>query len=161
VSARAALALAALLGASGCAFVAGSYGEACEHLREGPSVSITAAAGLDAAVPAIADDGRRYDVALVDRGGRLGGFVAFTAPEASDHVLLLGVDVPIVVTDASGGDVSFEEGAPSDDCPAARGRHVVPLDEGAYWIELGPTDEASVGLVVAASEAHEEEADEH
>jgi hypothetical protein len=129
--------------------------EGCEHLREGPAVALTATATADTA-PAVAADHQRYDVTLIAVTGGQGGFVRYAASAAGDYVFFLGADVPARFVDAAGAAVTPEESASSSTaCAEIKGRHLVPLEVGTYGIDLGPTTQTSVGIVVEeAMHAH-------
>jgi hypothetical protein len=129
--------------------------EGCEHLREGPAVALTAAAAAGSA-PAIMADHQRYDVALVAVTGGMGGFVNYGAPEATDYLFFLDADVPVQFQDATSASVTPEDSAAgSTACADIKGRHLVPLEVGTYTIQIGPTTNTSVGIVVEEA-AHEE-----
>jgi hypothetical protein len=132
--------------------------EGCEHLQEGPAAPITAAADA-AGAPAVDDDHRRYDVSLPDvGGGQRGGFVAFAAAEATDYVFFLSADVAVAFTDAGGQPVAIEESTSSSpECEEIRGRHLIELAVGTVAIELGPTAEAEVSIVVEPAGEHDHE----
>ncbi|MCE9667213.1 hypothetical protein LY474_05235 [Myxococcus stipitatus] len=130
--------------------------EGCEHLREGPSVAV--AATTTGTPPAVDDNHRRYDIALVEGAAGHSGAVTFAASEATDYVLYLSADVPVRITDASGAEVELEESAKgSESCSEIKGRHVVPLSVGTFTFTFGPTPTADVSLVIeeASHEGHE------
>jgi hypothetical protein len=129
----------------------GADAEGCEHLKEGPAVAVTATAGGEGA-PAIDDDHRRYDVALVAVTGGMGGFVTYASPMATDYVFFLGTDVPLQLINAASAPVTPEESATSSPvCTEIKGRYLVPLEVGTYALRLGPTTETSVSIVVEAA----------
>jgi hypothetical protein len=131
--------------------------EGCEHLQEGPSVAVSASASASGA-PAVSNDHKRYDITLPAGSGGNVGSVSFAAAEATDYVFFLGSNVTLKVTNTSGQEVTFEESATkSDECTDIKGRHVAPLQVGTYTLNLGPTSESSVSLVIEET-AH---ADEH
>ncbi len=133
--------------------------EGCEHLQNGPGAAVTATPTASGA-PAVRNDHKRYDVALVDVSGQKGGSVTFAASEAADYVFFLGADVPFSVANASGQAVAIEESAKSSsECTDIKGRHVVPLSVGTYTLSFGPSSLASVSLVV--EEAAHEDGHEH
>jgi hypothetical protein len=122
--------------------------EACEHLKEGPASSITASASGTGA-PAVSNDHRRYDIALVDVTGGKGGSVTFAAAEGADYILFTGADVPVVVKNSSGATVSPEESVKtSSACTEIKGRHTIPMSVGTYTLTFGPTAATSVSLIV-------------
>ena len=132
--------------------------EACEHLEQGPAQPIAAGSAADDSAPAVADDHRRYDITLADISGQNGGFVAFASSEAADWLFLFDRDVPVTFRDAAGAAIAPEEtSASSADCPLVRGRHLVPLEVGTVYLELGPSTETSVSLVIEEAAGHEHE----
>jgi hypothetical protein len=132
--------------------------EGCEHLQEGPEVAVTATDGLDESTPAVSDEHMRYDITLVPVVGGNGGFVTFAAAEATDHVFFLDADVALGLDDGTGAGVTIEESASSSpECDEIRGRHVAELRVGTVYVELGPTTETEVSLVIEAMHDHDEE----
>lgn len=133
--------------------------EGCEHLQNGPGAAVTATPSASGA-PAVSNDHKRYDIALVDVSGQKGGSVTFAASEATDYVFFLGADVPFSVANANGQAVAIEESAKSSsECTDIKGRHVVPLAVGTYTLSFGPTSATSVSVVV--EEAAHEDGHEH
>jgi hypothetical protein len=132
--------------------------EGCEHLKEGPNVSVNASASASGA-PAVNNDHKRYDITLPTGSGGNTGSVSFAAAEASDYVFFLGANVPLKITSASGQEVTFEETATaSEACSEIKGRHVAPLQVGTYTLTFGPTTQGSVSLVIEETDhAHEHE----
>jgi hypothetical protein len=132
----------------GCGHLPAADVEGCEHLQDGPSSMVTASASSSEA-PAVRNDHRRYDIALVATTGGKGGSVRFAAPKAADYVLFLGSNVPVAVTDAAGTLVSFKASATSSKvCSEVKGRHEVSLKNEMYILTFGPTSESSVSLVI-------------
>ena len=130
--------------------------EGCEHLQEGPAVPVTATAAATGA-PAISNDHQRYDVTLTDVAGGKGGAVSFAAAEATDYVFFLSAGVPVRFRSAAGAEVAPESSvASSSECAEIKARIVVPLTVGTYTLELGPTPETLVGIVVEEAEHAEE-----
>lgn len=122
--------------------------EGCEHLREGPSIAVSAAA-TGSGAPAIDADHNRYDVTLSAVSGGLGGFVSYAAPEATDYLFFLGAAVPVQFLDAANVVIALEEEATgSTACTEIKGRYLVPLQVGTYTLRLGPTAQTSVAIVV-------------
>lgn len=131
--------------------------EGCEHLAEGPSAAVTAAATVEATAPAISNDHKRYDVALADdTNGEKVGVVTFAPGEAADFVFFLSADVPLAIEDAAGAAVAVEDKQTSiPECTEVKARHQVELDVGTYYLRFGPTAEASVNVVVEEAGGHE------
>lgn len=127
--------------------------EGCEHLAEGPATAVTAVAEGEG--PLVRDDHRRYDVGLVAVAGGSGGTVRFAADEASDFLIFLGSNVPLVITDSTGAEVEVEETVTgSDTCTEVAVRHLVPLSVGTYRLTFGPSTASSVSVVLEPH-AHE------
>lgn len=122
--------------------------EACEHLNEGPNEAVTATATASGA-PSINTEHTRFDVTFVDVTGGKGGSVSYAAAHEAHHVIFLNEDVPVKVTSSAGADVAITSSEPSD-CSAVKARHEVPLAVGTYTLTFGPTDKASVRLVIEA-----------
>lgn len=130
--------------------------EGCEHLQEGPAVNVTAVA--TGAGPAVSNDHKRYDIALVDVAGGKGGAVTFAVAEATDYILFTGAAVPVKVTNGSGATVEFEESTTSSElCTDIKGRHVVPLTVGTHTLTFGPSTLSSVSLVIEEGGDHDHE----
>lgn len=133
--------------------------EGCEHLAEGPSAAVSAANTTSGTVPppAISNDHKRYDIALVgDTSGEQVGVVTFAPGEATDFVFFLSADVPLAIEDASGAAVAVEDKQTSiPECTEVKARHQVELDVGTYYLRFGPTAEASVNVVVEEAGGHE------
>ncbi|RKH41600.1 hypothetical protein [Corallococcus sicarius] len=128
--------------------------EGCEHLQEGPAVNVTAVA--TGAGPAVSNDHKRYDIALVDVAGGKGGAVTFAVAEATDYILFTGASVPVKVTNGSGATVEFEESTTSSElCTDIKGRHVVPLTVGTHTLTFGPSTLSSVSLVIEEGGEHD------
>lgn len=128
--------------------------EACEHLKEGPATSVTAAAMNG---PAVSNDHRRYDVTLAETNGQRGGQVTFAAAEQADHAFFLGKDIPVAFASASGGAIEPESVVKSStECAEIKAKYIVPLEVGTYTLTFGPTTETTVGVVVEETAlAHE------
>ncbi|RKH57863.1 hypothetical protein [Corallococcus aberystwythensis] len=128
--------------------------EGCEHLQEGPAVNVTAA--VSGAGPAVSNDHKRYDIALVDVAGGKGGTVSFAVSEATDYVLYASTPVPVKVTNGSGATVEFEESSNSSTlCTDIQGRYIVPLTVGTHTLTFGPSTLSSVSLVIEESGEHD------
>ncbi|NNC17549.1 hypothetical protein HJC22_17680 [Corallococcus exiguus] len=128
--------------------------EGCEHLQEGPAAAVTAA--VSGMGPAVSNDHKRYDIALVDIAGGKGGAVSFAVSEATDYVLYMSAPVPVTVTNSRGVAVEFEESATSSSlCTDIKGRHVVPLTVGTHTLTFGPSTLSSVSLVIEESGEHD------
>jgi hypothetical protein len=131
--------------------------EACEHLAEGPSAAVTASDTAAATAPAISNDHKRYDIALVDdMNGEKVGVVTFAPDEAADFLFFLSADVPLAIEDGSGAAVAIEDKQTSiPECTDVKARHQVELDVGTYYLRVGPTAEASVNVVVEEAGGHQ------
>lgn len=131
--------------------------EACEHLAEGPSTAVTATVVATDA-PAVKDDHRRYDIALVDVTGGKGGTVKFAAAEAGDYIIFTSASVAVSIQDANGQTVTPEASTDrSSECTDVKGRHTVPMKVGTHTITFGPTPETAVSVVIEHGEHDHEE----
>ncbi|WP_257458520.1 hypothetical protein [Archangium lipolyticum] len=140
----------------GCGNTSEADTEGCEHLKEGPGVSVTATATANGA-PAVSNDHKRYDIALPAGTGGNTGSVSFAVGEAAHYVFFLGADVNLgIATSAGSSSVSFESSEKSSEaCGEVKGRYVAELQVGTYTLTFGPTSQSSVSLVI------EEEGGEH
>lgn len=128
--------------------------EACEHLRNGAVIPVTAALDPPDAPP-IAADHRRYDVSLVDLGdGRFSGVVSFQAPVAGGYVLFLDHDVGVVVEGPDGALVVVHDTVVgSSACPTVvAASHRIPMTAGRHTLAFGPDDVSLLRLTLEASQ---------
>lgn len=136
-------------------------GEGCEHLAEGPAVSVTAAVDVaSAGAAAVKDDHHRYDVAFVDLpGGQKGGTVTFAADEATEFHFFFSAAVSYTLTDGAGASVTREStAAASEACDIIKQWDVYDLEVGTHTLTFAPGDLASVQIVIEpAGAAHEHE----
>lgn len=147
-----AVALSLVLAGCGGAPAPESDVEACEHLQQGPAVSVTAAVSADSTAPSVSEPHKRYDVALVSVPGGKGGTVTFASADEGHHVLYLSADVPVEVTDSAGTAVPFESSASSvSSCTEVKSARGVDLGVGTYRLTFGPTAAPSVSLVMEFS----------
>lgn len=129
--------------------------EACEHLKEGPAVAVSAAAAASTDAAKIGNDHKRYDVTLVDVTGGKGGFVSFAAAKEGEYILFTSAPAKLNVKSAAMADVAAESSAASvTECTDVKGRHVYDLKVGTYVIGIGPETADKVSFVVEASDAH-------
>jgi hypothetical protein len=120
--------------------------EACEQLKAGPAVPVTAALGTVGA-PAIAADHRRYDVTLVGSPGDKGGSVSFAAGMSGDFAFFMSADVHARFGDMGGMTISPESRTTnSPACSEIKTKYVVPLKVGSATLSFayGPDDKVSV-----------------
>ena len=134
--------------------------EACEHTKDGPFADVTA--GLDASTaPDATHEHTSVRVTLDEAGGQYAGGVSYAAAEAGDFVIFLTRDVPLTIASSSGDAVAIEATAAVDACTDVAVAHTVELEVGTYHLTLGPTTEASVGIVVEHAGGGHEHGDEH
>ncbi len=135
--------------------------EGCEHMKEGPNVGVDAGADQAAAVDATAEH-TRVDITLAAIEGGNGGFVTYEAEGEGDYVFFLDKDVPLTITDAQGTALEIEESGPVDLCTEVVIHHVVELPLGVVNIQIGPTTETTLSMVVEAGGEHDhEEGEDH
>jgi hypothetical protein len=130
--------------------------EGCEHLKEGPGVSVTATATASGA-PSVSNDHKRYDITLPAGTGGNTGSVSFAVGETAHYVFFLGSDVNLAIASTSGSSsVSFESSTKSSEaCTEIKGRHVAELLVGTYTLTFSSPTQTRVSLVI------EEEGGEH
>ncbi len=132
--------------------------EACEHFGEGPFVDHTATDEV-ASAPDVSVEHTSHTIALIDFAGSKGGYVAFQAAEAGEYAFFFDADVPLSIQSSAGADVALEEScdpaACSASCDLVKGKHLVDLEVGTYYLELGPTALTEVRLVHEAAGAHD------
>lgn len=121
--------------------------EACEHMAEGPAISVTGATTGEDALDATAEH-TRVDLALVDDAGSNVGIVSYQADEAGEYIVFTNNDVTLAVLDANGESVAIEETTTVTECAEVALQHTVDLDVGTYLMQFGPTSEAGVSFVV-------------
>lgn len=134
--------------------------EACEHLGDGPFVDHTATDDV-ATAPDVSAEHTAHVITLIDFAGQSGGYVSFQAAEAGEYVFFTDQAVPLSIQSSAGSDVAIEEScdpaACSASCALFAGKHLVDLEVGTYYLELGPTDLAEVRLLHEAAGAHADE----
>jgi len=129
--------------------------EGCEHLEEGPAVSVVATAE-DETAPVIAPDHKRYDITFLDGvAGKVGK--AKIEVVAGDYVFFMNADTPLALKALATGAVAVPRAAvkSSKSCSAIRARYTVGFASvGTYLLDFGPTTLSSVGMVIEHS-AHD------
>ena len=132
--------------------------EGCEHMKDGPSQAVTAAAEASGTLEDVALAHTRVDITLADYMGMKGGFVRYEAAETGDYVFFVDSDVALEVRDDADAVVAFEEmGVAVDACAEVAVQHTIELEAGkSYKIVLGPTDAASVKIVSEHAGEHAE-----
>jgi hypothetical protein len=125
---------------------------ACDHFEYGPEVPVTATADAAGDLPDVSLPHHRYDVALADDGaGQRVAYLKFAPSETTNVWFLPSADVPLALTDAGGAAVALETAPASEvQCDAAAKALGNELAPGNYTLKLGPTDAATVSLVVHA-----------
>lgn len=124
--------------------------DACEHMIEGPAESVTAVADMAADAPDMGEHHIRWEIALVDDGaGAFSGYVDLVVEEEGESILFGSADIPVTVRDASGNEVPLRR---ADDsitaCTEVDASNSYELGVGTYQLELGPTTESAISVVV-------------
>lgn len=132
--------------------------EGCEHLKEGPGVSVTASATASGA-PSVSNDHKRYDITLPAGTGGNTGSVSFAVSETAHYAFFLGSDVNLAIASTSDSSaVSFESSTKSSEaCTEVKGRHVANLPVGTYTLTFSSPTQTRVSLVIeeeSAAHAH-------
>jgi hypothetical protein len=125
--------------------------EGCEHLTEGPYQEVTVSAGRDAEAPWVAANHVSYTIGLLAGAP---GYVTYDSTGEGDAYLFLDQSVGVKVFASDGTEVPLESSATSSEaCVEIKGRHVVEVGVGVYYIELTAGDGlAAVNLVIEASD---------
>jgi hypothetical protein len=124
--------------------------DACEHLKE-TAIMINGSATPAAEVMSH----KRFEVSLLDGGiGGKTGTVRFQVPKTGHMLLFLTADIPVKVTNPSGGDLMPAEINKTGPCTELKVWYEYEAAVGPHTIALGGTTTAvsSVGLVVETEE---------
>jgi hypothetical protein len=151
-----ALVFGALVAASGCTDPRNvASEEACEHAQEGPFNAVTASTVADASAPNISEEHTSHDVTLVAVTDGNGGFVQLDS-EGGPHIFFLTKVVPLSLADGNGGAIAGTSVAEST-CPEVVTAVEAELPVGKIFVELGPTTEESVSVVVEPAPHEDDE----
>lgn len=152
------LSIAAVLAIAGCGGHGDEHGEhggepeadACEHMIEGPGQAATAVADMTADAPDVGEHHTRFDVALVaDTGGMYSGYVDLVVEEAGISDVFTDSAVAMRVWNASGSEVMAHHAQSTiTECTEVSQGIGYQLGVGTYSLQLGPTTEQTVSLVV-------------
>jgi hypothetical protein len=142
----------------GCGNTDAADTEGCEHLKEGPGVSVTATATASGA-PSVSNDHKRYDITLPAGTGGNTGAVSFAVSEPAHYAFFLGSDVNLAITSTTDSSaVSFDSSTKSSEaCTEVKGRHVAELLVGTYTLTFSSPTQTRVSLVIeeeSAAHAH-------
>lgn len=131
--------------------------EACEHLAEGPAVSVTPAAPGAPGAPAVSDDHKRYDLALAATEGGASGVVEFASEAAGEHSFFFNAEVGLQITGPDGVVLAADHTHTSSTlCTDIKLWAVYDLDVGTYALQLTSPAPATVALVIEAGHGHAE-----
>ena len=108
--------------------------------------------------PSIAYEHTRVDVSLFEAVDTNGGFVSFPVSGAGEYIFFLNNDTPLALTDANGAPLVAEStSGPAEACPSSvTNTATFDLEVGTYTIELGPTSNGAVSIVVEEAGDHSE-----
>lgn len=130
--------------------------EICEHMAEGPSIAVMAAAAEALDAPDVSTEHTRHDIGLSDDGsGSFVGFVSYAASEAGDFAVAVDRDVPVSIAAVSGSAMAEATGAGS--CADVFRQDTFDLAVGTVVFQLGPSTEDQVRVVVEHAGEHSEE----
>jgi hypothetical protein len=131
--------------------------DACEHLNEGPIVAVTAADADTSAAPALDKTHTRYDIALPGTGAR-DRFVRLTIAKTAEYSLYGTTAMTIDVLDDGRKMVTAAtQPTAAIGCDLAKGRTVLPLSVGTYYLKLKANAETATRLVVLPTAGGEHE----
>jgi hypothetical protein len=120
---------------------------ACE-LYAGAGEAIEATDGQQATTPSLATD-KRYDITLLEQGGKFHGAVQFTAPAAGTYVFYYTEYLPVTYMNASGTPFdALTLAASVDPCADVMMRQDVEVAAEGIRLEIGPYEKGSVAMTV-------------
>lgn len=118
---------------------------ACLHVQNGPDRAISASAQIQGA-PDASRSHTRFNISLPNNQN----YVAFTPPTSGDYIFLLNQNLPVKITNSSGGEISLMSGS-SATCPSAVKKVIAELNNGTYYLQFSGGSGA-VNLVVERAE---------
>ena len=136
----------------------GVEAEFCEHFKEGPFQTVTAAATA-ADAPEATFEHTRVNVTLTSTTGGNGGFIHIESEEAHELILAISADVPMKVFTTDGTEVAAEATEGNDECTEVVRMQTFDFEMARYNIQFGPTSETMIGF--GFEEAGEEHDHDH
>ncbi len=118
---------------------------ACLHVQNGPDRAVTATQQTQNA-PDVSRSHTRFNISLPHNQN----YVAFTPPTSGDYIFLLNQNLPVKITNSSGGEISLMSGS-SATCPSAVKKVLAELNNGTYYLQFSGGSGA-VNLVVERAE---------
>lgn len=124
----------------------------CDLLSSNGGEYVTASVDATGA-PEVAVPDQRIEIDLVDEGdGLFFGVVAYTADEAGSFAFGLDEDVPVAIVDGNGNEVPWQSEVTGAACADLAVRYTAELTLDTYYLEIGPTDVATVALAAEESD---------
>jgi hypothetical protein len=121
---------------------------ACDVFESGQVTKVDAAP-IGSPPPVVTDDGRQYQVALPPTSGARGGRVLVEVDIERTYVFFADAVVSMVIREGEAPAQGPDPGQGRlNTCARSVSRVEFTLDPGVYFLELGPTNLPSVGLVV-------------
>lgn len=112
----------------------------------------TVAASDTPADAADVTDASRVDIELLEGDGQFSGFVSYRPDEAGSFAFGLTANVDLIVRDEAGNEVPIDVTVEGAACAELAVRHSVMMDLQTYTLEIGPTDQPSIGLIAEESD---------
>jgi hypothetical protein len=131
--------------------------EACRIAQEGPSNAVSASLTADESAGDVSAERTRHDVTLVALTGGNGGSLQLDS-EGGRHIIYQTKTITLAVKDAAGTDVvmtSVEE----QECAEVVSSNDGVLPAGQLFINLGPSPESDVSLIVLAAADDDDDGD--
>lgn len=125
---------------------------ACEHIKKGPFVDLTASASARPGPQWMKSDNRAYRVAL--SAGKV-GYVRFAAANKGDHLFFFDKNIKVAFQDDMGKAISINKTVTSvAACAEVKARHTVDIPVvSLYFLKLGPeTMNTNVTVVMGMTE---------
>lgn len=125
--------------------------EACEHMKNGPSTTITAGASADQATDTSHDawEHKRVDLTLVADGDNFVGFVKYEAETAGDYLFFANGESSVKIA-GEGAEAS----AAVSECSDVSRVDTFELEVGEHVVEITSSSQ-NVQLVVEIAGGHE------
>lgn len=126
--------------------------DVCGDLGGSKVATLTAAAATDSA-PALQGEHTRNNVTLPASASARAGFLKLESTEQGEWGLFLTKNVPVKITDATGKAVAISGTRTTfAKCQELKAQHTATLKVGVHYLELGPTSESDLAIVVEGGE---------
>lgn len=129
--------------------------DACEHMADGPSEAVTAAAASTDDGPDVGEHHTRFDITLVASGTDYVGFVDVVAEEAGEMLIFSDGDTAMKLWNGTTEIAAEATNANVTECSEVTMSRTFDVEVTTYTLELGPTDQTSISLVFGEAGGHD------